>query len=334
MPPFSPDVTEPEAVICVPTFRRPEMLRATLESLVTQQTSVAFAVVVVDNDAEAKEGLGIARAFFDDGRLKGFVATEDRQGNVHAINAAFGMARIAFPAAEYFLMIDDDEVAAPIWLDQMIDAARRGNADVVGGPVFPIFPADVKAAFRDHPVYWPTYSKTGPVPMIYGTGNCLITRRVFEGLANATFDPAFNFLGGGDTEFFTRCRKAGFKFHWCHEASINEQVTPNRLTLSWVLRRSIATGVINYRIDRLAAQSLVDRGRADFVAARHATIGGAKASVRRATSDRRRRRSLARVIRLGSATLSAPRSGTKFAALSVSGFLARHGGPALSPSQI
>ena len=261
MPPFSPDATGPEAVICVPTFRRPEMLRATLESLVAQQTSVAFAVVVVDNDAEAKEGLGIARAFFGGERLKGFVATEDRQGNVHAINAAFGMARIAFPAAEYFLMIDDDEVAAPIWLDQMIDAARRGNADVVGGPVFPIFPADVKAAFRDHPVYWPTYSKTGPVPMIYGTGNCLITRRVFEGLANASFDPAFNFLGGGDTEFFTRCRKAGFKFHWCHEASINEQVTPNRLTLGWVLRRSIATGVINYRIDRLAAQSLVDRAR-------------------------------------------------------------------------
>ncbi|MGA9824443.1 MAG: glycosyltransferase [Methylocystis sp.] len=260
-PPFSPDATGPEAVICVPTFRRPEMLRATLESLVAQQTSIAFAVVVVDNDAEAKAGVEIARAFFADGRLTGFVATEDRQGNVHAINAAFGMARAAFPAAEDFLMIDDDEIAAPIWLDQMIAAARRDNADVVGGPVFPIFPADVKAAFRDHPVYWPAYSKSGPVPMIYGTGNCLITRRVFEGLANSSFDPAFNFLGGGDTEFFTRCRKAGFKFHWCHEASIKEQVTPNRLAVGWVLRRSIATGVINYRIDRLAAQSLVDRAR-------------------------------------------------------------------------
>ena len=261
MPSSSPDATRPEAVICVPTFRRPEMLRAMLESLVAQQTSAVFAVVVIDNDAEANEGLEIARAFFADGRLKGFVAREDRQGNVHAINAAFEMARVAFPATEYFLMIDDDEIASPTWLDQMIAAARRDNADVVGGPVFPIFPADVKAAFRDHPVYWPIYSKSGPVPMIYGTGNCLITRRVFEGLANANFDPAFNFLGGGDTEFFTRCRKAGFKFHWCHEASIKEQVTPNRLALGWVLRRSIATGVINYRIDRLAAQSFLDRAR-------------------------------------------------------------------------
>ena len=330
-----PDATGPEAVICVPTFRRPEMLRATLESLVAQQTNVAFAVVVVDNDAEAKEGLAIARAFFADGRLKGFVATEDRQGNVHAINAAFGMARAAFPAVEYFLMIDDDEIAAPIWLDQMIVAARGGNADVVGGPVFPIFPADVKAAFRDHPVYWPTYSKTGPVPMIYGTGNCLITRRVFEGLPNASFDPAFNFLGGGDTEFFTRCRKAGFKFHWRHEAIVSEQVTPNRLTLGWVLRRSIATGVINYRIDRLAARSLLDRARlaakniavAPISLQRAAQIlADAKASVRRPPSGRRRPRSLARVIRLGSAAISAPRSRTEFAALSVSGILAPHRG--------
>ena len=342
--PFSPDATGPEAVICVPTFRRPEMLRATLESLVAQQTSVAFAVVVVDNDAEAKEGLGIARAFFADGRLKGFVATEDRQGNVHAINAAFGMARVAFPAVEYFLMIDDDEIAAPIWLDQMIAAARRDNADVVGGPVFPIFPADVKAAFRDHPVYWPAYSKSGPVPMIYGTGNCLITRRVFEGLANASFDPAFNFLGGGDTEFFTRCRKAGFKFHWCHEASDKRtsDAESSCSRLGSASQHRDGRDQLSHRSPGRpelgrprATRRQEHRGRADFVAARRANIGGAKASVRRAPSDRRRRRSLARVVRLGSAAVSAPRSRTEFAALSVSGFLARHGGSgAISLSRI
>jgi glycosyltransferase involved in cell wall biosynthesis len=261
MPASSPDAMQPEAVICVPTFRRPDMLRATLESLAAQQTSARFAVVVIDNDAETKQGIEVAREFFAAGRLNGFVAAEERQGNVYAINAAFGMARAAFPATEYFLMIDDDEIAAPIWLDEMIGAARRENADIVGGPVFPIFPADVKAAFRDHPVYSAAYSASGPVPMIYGTGNCLIARRVFEGLATATFDLAFNFLGGGDTEFFTRCRKAGFKSYWRQEACVKEQVTPNRLALSWVLHRGIATGAINYRIDRLAAQSFFDRAR-------------------------------------------------------------------------
>ncbi len=257
----SSNAMPPEAVICVPTFRRPEMLRATLTSIARQQTSATFAVVVIDNDAEAKQGLAVAREFFADGRLKGFVATEDRQGNVHAINAAFGMARAAFPAAEYFLMIDDDEVAEPSWLDEMIAAARRGDGDIIGGPVFPIFPADVKPAFRDHPVYWPTYWTTGPVSQIYGTGNCLIARRVFEGLECAAFDPSFNFLGGGDSEFFTRCRRAGFRFYWRQEAIIREQVTPNRLAFGWLMRRSVATGVINYRIDRMAARSFSSRVR-------------------------------------------------------------------------
>ena len=125
------------------------------------------------------------------------------------------MARAAFPAAEYFLMIDDDEIAAPIWLDQMIAAARRANADVVGGPVFPIFPADVKAAFRDDPVFAHLFEDRSRADDLRHRELPDLAPR-FRRMTIASFDPAFNFLGGGDTEFFTRCRKAGFKFHWCH----------------------------------------------------------------------------------------------------------------------
>ncbi len=52
----SPGLTHADAVVCVPTFRRPDMLRATLESLVAQRTNISFAVVVIDNDADARTG--------------------------------------------------------------------------------------------------------------------------------------------------------------------------------------------------------------------------------------------------------------------------------------
>jgi len=252
------DAPRVEAVVCIPTFRRPEMLATTLASIEAQATKVAFAVVVVDNDAAAPVGLEVAQSFFRDGRLSGVATVEPRQGNVHAINAAFRLARERYPAADYFLMIDDDEHAEPQWLDEMVACARQG-ADIVGGPVTPIFPEEARAAYRDHPVFWPAFGETGPVPMIYGTGNCLLSRRVFDGLAVPSLDPSFNFLGGGDTEFFTRCRRAGFSFFWRQEAQIYEQVTPGRLALGWVLRRSLATGAINYSIDRLAARSLRER---------------------------------------------------------------------------
>ena len=64
--------------------------------------------------------------------------------------------------------------------------------------------------------------------MIYGCGNCLITRAVFERLGDPAFDLRFNFLGGGDTDFFVRCRQAGMKFHWAAEALITETVPPSR----------------------------------------------------------------------------------------------------------
>ena len=42
-------------------------------------------------------------------------------------------------------MIDDDEIASPDWLEQMVGAAEATGADVVGGPVFPNFDDDSQA---------------------------------------------------------------------------------------------------------------------------------------------------------------------------------------------
>src|SRR5258708_36566827 len=78
-----------EAVVCIPTFRRPEHLRKTLESLIAQRTARRFAVVIVENDAAANEGARVAAGFLQGGGLGGVCRVEPPQGNCHAINAAF-----------------------------------------------------------------------------------------------------------------------------------------------------------------------------------------------------------------------------------------------------
>lgn len=60
----------------------------------------------------------------------------------------------------------------------------------------------------------------------------------------------FNFLGGGDMDFFTRCRKAGFRFAWNARALIIEYVPESRMAPRWIMERSLRTGIINYSIDR------------------------------------------------------------------------------------
>ncbi len=244
-----------EVVVCIPTFRRPQHLRLTLESLANQRTDRRFAVVIVENDASRCEGVPVATGLLRAGKLAGLCVVEPRQGNCHAINAAFETALATFPTATNFLMIDDDEIAARDWLELMLRAVEATGADVIGGPVFPNFDDERKHRFRRHPAFYPAYEVSGPVPVIYGCGNCLITRAVFARLGDPAFDLRFNFLGGGDYDFFTRCRRAGFRFHWVAEAVITETVPNSRTNPSWLAMRGLRIGAINYHVQRKAART-------------------------------------------------------------------------------
>lgn len=246
-------------VVCIPSFRRPQHLRRTLDSLVAQRTDRRFAVVIVENDVAKCGSVPVASELLESGRLQGLCVVEPRQGNCHAINAAFETALATFPAASCLLMIDDDEIASKDWLESMMGAAETTGADVVGGPVFPDFDDGNKRGLHRHPAFRPGYDVSGPVPVIYGCGNCLITRPVFARLGHPFFDLRFNFLGGGDYDFFIRCRDAGFRFHWAAEAVIVETVPTSRTNIGWIARRSLRIGAINYHVQRKAARTVWSR---------------------------------------------------------------------------
>jgi GT2 family glycosyltransferase len=242
-------------VVCIPSFRRPQHLQLTLESLAAQRTERRFAVVIAENDALGCESARVAAAFLRGGDLSGLCVVEPRQGNCFAINAAFETALASFPSAAHFLMIDDDEIASPDWLELMVRAAETTGADVIGGPVWQRFGDPVKQELQRHPAFRPAYDATGPVPLIYGCGNCLITRPVFARLGDPAFDLRFNFLGGGDVDFFVRCRLAGMKFHWVAEATITESVPDSRTQPSWLALRGLRIGAINYRVQSKSART-------------------------------------------------------------------------------
>jgi GT2 family glycosyltransferase len=248
-------------VVCIPSFRRPQHLRLTLQSLANQRTDRRFAVVIVENDAAGRGSVPVAIEFLWAGKIPGLCVVEPRQGNCRAINAAFETALATFPAATKLLMIDDDEIASPEWLQRMVDAAETTGADLVGGPVLPDFDDALKRGLRRHPAFRPAYDESGPVPVIYGCGNCLITRPVFEKLADPAFDLKFNFLGGGDTDFFVRCRQAGMKFHWAADAVITETVPHSRTNPGWLVLRGLRIGAINYHIEVKAARTVLARAR-------------------------------------------------------------------------
>ena len=240
----------PHAVVCIPSFRRPDGLKKTLASLATQQVDFSFAIVVIDNDGVGQEALAVTQSFLTDTGMLGQAFVEPQQGNCYAINSAFAKARSLYPSASYFLMIDDDEIASPIWLANMVRTAETLGVDIVGGPVIRAFDKPASKGVELHPLFGSIEAKTGPVDMIHGSGNCLLSKRVFERLEKPQFDVQFNFLGGGDMDFFTRSKRSGLHFGWSAEASITEFVPVERMEPKWIMTRSLRTGIINYSIDR------------------------------------------------------------------------------------
>jgi GT2 family glycosyltransferase len=240
-------------VVVVPTYQRPDALMRTLQSLAEQDYDQSFAVIVVENHAAEAAGAKAATAFFAQSSLEGTVLIQARQGNCFAYNAGFLFAGTNYPAARYIAVIDDDEMADPNWLTALATTAAQYGADCVGGPQVPQFEDEAgRAAFAAHPVFKPTHHKTGAVPLIHSTGNCLIGTHVIKAMGHPVLDEAFNFTGGGDTDFFTRCKAAGFSFAWSQHAIVREIVPARRTERSWITSRALRNGMLSTLIQKKA----------------------------------------------------------------------------------
>jgi succinoglycan biosynthesis protein ExoM len=219
-------------VICIPTFRRPRMLKRLLDAVAALKTHAAICVVVADNDAEGHAGLDLCHA------LTGYpwpltAVIAQKRGIAQVRNSLIEQALKT--DADFIAMIDDDEWPQPDWIDQFLITAHATKADVLQGSILFGYgeAADGHGDIR---------RPTGPVAMLQGAGNILIRRAVLEEMAQPWFDPAFALSGGEDRDFFVRLERAGKRFAWSDEARAHGDVPQTRANLGWLLRRAYSVG--------------------------------------------------------------------------------------------
>ncbi|MGH7835013.1 MAG: glycosyltransferase [Candidatus Binatia bacterium] len=225
----------PKIDVCIATYKRPQLLRKLLLSLVAQETGgeFSFSIIVADNDAQrsAEPVVGELNA----GGQKIIYAVEPEQNISLARNKS-----LSFATGDYIATIDDDEYADSRWLLNLYRAITSHHADVVHGPVIPEFhsrtPHYIRQGFmRPNP-------PTGSTEKYFlNTGNTLFRRQLIEGLP-APFDPRFGRTGGEDTAFFYELKGRGCRMTWCREALVFERVASRRANLMWLLRRRFRHG--------------------------------------------------------------------------------------------
>lgn len=223
--------------ICIATHRRPERLRALLEDLARQQL-LPREVVVVDNDA-----FGSARAVVESARTDTapFPIRYEIQPQK---NIALTRNRtVALAQGDWLAFIDDDERAPPGWLQRLADTATRFSADGVLGPVEPVLPATAPAWLRRGRFYDWARMRTGatvPVNQLR-FGNVLLSAARLR-VEEPVFNPAYGLTGGEDGDLLARLVQAQWLIVWCDEAVVHEPVESSRLSLRWLLRRSLRGG--------------------------------------------------------------------------------------------
>jgi O-antigen biosynthesis protein len=214
LPPLSSDVS---VSVVVATRDRPHDLQRCLESLVTQRTSRAFEIIVVDNNPASAITGSIVRQF--PVRL----IEETRAGLSYARNAG-----IVAATGDIIATTDDDAVCQPDWIERLVAPFRRGDVMVVTGNVLPVeLETDAQRMFESYAGLSRGYNrftadrdwfhgrrKSVPTWELGCTANAAFRACIFSDPAIGLMDEA---LGAGtptgcseDTLVFYRVLKAGY----------------------------------------------------------------------------------------------------------------------------
>ena len=222
------------------TYMRPVGLARLLRELdgLEIPDDVEVRVFVVDNDPERSAEQVVGDHVMTSGVALVYVH-EPTRGISAGRNAAIASARDWH--ADAICFIDDDEWPEPDWLLELLSTARRTGADVVTGPVFPVFDEPppswiVEGRFFERP----RHVHDGLIDYAT-TSSVLIDLASLEDRAEP-FDAEFGLSGGSDTHLFAEMLDAGRTIAWCDRAHVYEAIPATRVDASWLLRREYRRG--------------------------------------------------------------------------------------------
>jgi succinoglycan biosynthesis protein ExoM len=230
----------PKISICLCTYKRAELLTNCLISLLNQNNSLQFEIIVTDNDSacSGKPVFDRMEAQFSEAGVPFFYQVEPVQNIALARNRCVRVAR-----GEFVAFMDDDEIASPSWINNLYETLNDCEADGVWGPVEPIIPESFPEWMRKSRIF------VRPNPRHKSlvrdtdlrTGNAMIKRSLLT-MREGPFCEKLGRIGGSDSEYFSWLRIRGSKFIWGRNAEVYEHIEEKRRYLRWHLIRGYRGG--------------------------------------------------------------------------------------------
>jgi GT2 family glycosyltransferase len=227
-----------------------------LESLDRQTLDRSrFEVVVVDNGSD-DDGARIARA------AGARVIEEPRPNRAAARNIGAEHAR-----SDLFAFTDADCVAAPRWLESLVECAS--GQDMVAGPVT-ITAGEPPNAVERFESHWRFGQEAWVSDGWAATANLCVRRAVMDAVGG--LDPAYRHIGE-DADFCVRAARLGYRIGWCPAAEVRHPAESSRWPM---LKRAYWHGYSGHQTHRrIGAGYRAWRRPAPLVGDRALTMFGA-----------------------------------------------------------
>ncbi|MDY7013814.1 MAG: glycosyltransferase [Cyanobacteriota bacterium] len=234
------------AIIC--TYNRANYLRKSIQSLVEQTLNPeCYEIVVVDNHSTDRTQQVATEEFASVSNLR--YIYEPILGLSQARNAGWKAAK-----GEYVAYLDDDAIASPSWLENIVKAFETVTPQpgCIGGKIQLIWEVPKPDWLPSRFLPYLGKLNWSSVPLILdsrqyiGGGNMAVPRLLLETLGGFNLNlgrKGGNLLSNEELFLLDRIKEKGYSIYYDPEISIGHHVPAARLTKDWFVKRYYWQGV-------------------------------------------------------------------------------------------
>lgn len=231
-------------IIC--TYNRYEVLKKAVESLKNQTLdNDKFEIFIIDNTPDAENGQGaLAKKEFESLDNLTYIY-EKTPGLSNARNVGYKLAN-----SEYISYLDDDAIASPVWVEEVLKAFESfDNVGVVGGRISPIWEIARPPWLGDalvgnvSVVDWGGELRIAAEDEWFAGANISFAKKVLEEAGG--FSTNLGRKGSGqvllsneESELLSFVRQSDYQEVYSPTASVDHLVEKKRLCRDWFRRRS------------------------------------------------------------------------------------------------
>ena len=234
------------AIIC--TFNREQYLHKAIQSLVEQTLETElYEIIVVDNHSTDNTKKIVTEEFAHIPNLR--YIYEPVLGLSQARNTGWQNAK-----GEYIAYLDDDAIASPTWLENIIQVFESiiPTPGGVGGKIEPIWEAERPSWLPDRLLPWLTILDWSENPIFltdyrYIAGaNMAFPRFLIEKVGGFQVDlgrKGKKLLSNEELLLRTQIQSHGYKIYYDPKIAVKHHVPASRLTQAWFIKRNFWQGV-------------------------------------------------------------------------------------------